>query len=221
MKLRIGFLLLISFSLLIGCSTNAASNTEQNDEEEQAKSEQQTEPSSDEDVVTIEDKTFTGDDLEFYTKMNELKLVVQIGSAEDDDTVAYLEEQRTYYENINVNLHSMIELYAMSLLAEEKNYFVPDEKLLKAVEDFNNNIEEVDEAVELIDEYGEQQYNRQIEEYIRQTMLRDRVAQELEEELIEENPEAIEEEINYLLEDKYDDLLMDQMSTLEMDIHLQ
>src|SRR5699024_11870096 len=89
------------------------------------------------------------------------------------------------------------------------------------LEDFNNNIEEVDEAVELIDEYGEQQYNRQIEEYIRQTMLRDRVAQELEEELIEENPEAIEEEINYLLEDKYDDLLMDQMSTLEMDIHLQ
>ncbi|HLR71843.1 MAG TPA: hypothetical protein VK085_10500 [Pseudogracilibacillus sp.] len=220
MKLRIGFLLLLSFSLLIGCSTNAQSNTEQNDGEE-AQSEQQTELQSDEDVVTIEDKTFTGDDLDFYTTMNQLKLVVQIESAEDDNTVAYIEEQRTYYENINVNLHSMIELYAMSLLAEEKNYFVPDEKLLAAVEDFNDNIQEVNEAVNLIDEYGEQKYNRQIEEYIRQTMLRDRVAQELEEELIEENPEALEEEINYLLEDKYDDLLMDQMSTLEMDIHLQ
>ena len=220
MKLRIGFLLLLSFSLLIGCSTNAQSNTEQNDGEE-AQSEQQTELQTDEDVVTIEDKTFTGDDLDFYTTMNQLKLVVQIESAEDDNTVAYIEEQRTYYENINVNLHSMIELYAMSLLAEEKNYFVPDEKLLAAVEDFNDNIQEVNEAVNLIDEYGEQKYNRQIEEYIRQTMLRDRVAQELEEELIEENPEALEEEINYLLEDKYDDLLMDQMSTLEMDIHLQ
>jgi len=220
MKLRIGFLLLLSFSLLIGCSTNAQSNTEQNDGEE-AQSEQQTELQSDEDVVTIEDKTFTGDDLDFYTTMNQLKLVVQIESAEDDNTVAYIEEQRTYYENINVNLHSMIELYAMSLLAEEKNYFVPDEKLLAAVDDFNDNIQEVDEAVDLIDEYGKQKYNRQIEEYIRQTMLRDRVAQELEEELIEETPEALEEEINYLLEDKYDDLLMDQMSTLEMDIHLQ
>src|SRR5699024_2449624 len=151
MKLRIGFLLLLSFSLLIGCSTNAQSNTEQNDGEE-AQSEQQTELQTDEDVVTIEDKTFTGDDLDFYTTMNQLKLVVQIESAEDDNTVAYIEEQRTYYENINVNLHSMIELYAMSLLAEEKNYFVPDEKLLAAVDDFNDNIQEVDEAVDLIDE---------------------------------------------------------------------
>src|SRR5690625_6706677 len=78
--------------------------------------------------------------------MNQIKLILQIDIEEGDDTIAYLEEQRTYYDNINVNLQSMIELYAMSLLAEEKNYFVPEDKLQTAIKKYNEKVSNVAEA---------------------------------------------------------------------------
>src|SRR5690625_2137133 len=161
------------------------------------------------------------DDLEFYTLMNRLKITLQMDVTKNDEEFSYLKEKVTYYENINVNLQSLIELYAMSLLAEEKNYFVPDEKLRDAVEDYNEQVAGNEEATEPVDSFGREKYNRNIEEYIRETILRDRIAGELEAELQEENPEAEEKEINYLLEKKFEDLYMDQLSTLEMEIHLQ
>lgn len=36
-----------------------------------------------------------------------------------------------HYEKTNEQLQNLIEIHAMSLLAKEKNYFVPDEKLTK------------------------------------------------------------------------------------------
>src|SRR5690625_96652 len=149
MKVRIGFLVLFSILLLIGCTTNAATDTEQHKEQEEAQQK------NDSRVVTIQDKTFDDDDLAFYTVMNQLKLILQIDAAENDETISYLEEQRTYYENINVNLQSMIELYAMSLLAEEKNYFVPDEKLQRAVKTLNEQVTDVKEATKLIEQFGQ------------------------------------------------------------------
>lgn len=204
---------------MTACAANDASVQEEPDEKSQDNTEEQRQ--DDAKVVTMEGKVFTEKDLNFYTTMNQLKLLLQINTATDDDTIHFLQEQQTYYENVNVNLQSMIELYAMSLLAEEKNYFVPAEKLQAAVEDLNEEIANVKEATKLVDDYGKEAYNRNIEEYMSQSILRDRIAAELKDELIEEHPNADEKEINYLLEDKFEDLMMDQISSLEMDIHLQ
>src|SRR5690625_129559 len=220
MKVRIGFLFLLIISMHIGCTSNAATDNEQNEVEQQEQNEVE-QQENDLRVVTIQEKTFDKEDLAFYTVMNQIKLILQIDVAEGDDTIAYLEEQRTYYDNINVNLQSMIELYAMSLLAEEKSYFVPEDKLQTAIKEYNEKVSNVAEANKLIEEYGQEKYNRNIEEYIRQTILRDRIAKELEEELMEENPDVGKEEINYLLEDKFEDLLMAQIASLDMNIHLQ
>src|SRR5699024_9997110 len=76
------------------------------------------------------------------------------------------------------------------------------------------------EATSLIEEFGEDTYKQKIDEYIRQVLLRDRIAQDLEQEVIDENPDASEEEINYLTENKYDDLYMAQMETLEVEVHV-
>lgn len=220
MKMRRGLILLLAL-FLIGCTSNAATeDTEQASADETAET-AETEQTADGKVVTIQDKTFDDDDLEFYTLMNKLKLILEMNEAESDDQTEYLEEQQTYYDNVNVNLQSMIELYAMSLLAEEKNYFVPDEKLQKLVKEFKEKVEKVEEATALIETFGEKKFNRNIEEYIRQTTLRDRIAGELKEEIEEENPDAIKDEILYMLEEKFEDLLMDQIYSLEMDIHIK
>src|SRR5690625_3932542 len=152
MKSRIVFLLVLSF-FLISCSTSAETNTETNEVE-------QSEETNDSRVVTIQEKTFEMDDLDFYTLMNRLKIALQMDETKNDEEISYLKEQVTYYENINVNLQSLIELYAMSLLAEEKNYFVPDEKLRDAVEDFNEQVAGNEEATELVDSFGREKYNR-------------------------------------------------------------
>lgn len=76
------------------------------------------------------------------------------------------------------------------------------------------------EATSLIEEFGEDTYKQKIDEYIRQVLLRDRITQDLEQEVIDENPDASEEEINYLTENKYDDLYMAQMETLEVEVHV-
>jgi len=221
-NIRSGFLIVLSCFLLLGCTTNAATDTEQDETENQEQSEvEQEEQRDDARVVTIEDKTFADEDFEFYTLMNQIKIALQIDVAESEKEVTYWEEQRAYYENVNVNLQSLIELYGMSLLAEEKNYFVPDEKLQDAVATYKERVNHVTEAVRLIEEFGQEKYNRHIEEYIRQTMLRDRIAKELEERIAEDNPEATEEEINYMVEQEFEELLMSHMATLEMEIHLK
>lgn len=213
---RLTFILIISSLLLGGCTTPSEGSNEEVVEESEKK-----EIASDSKVVTINGKTFNEDDLEFYTLINKVKIQLQVAESNDEDQRTYYEEQLEYYDNINVNLQSLIELYAMSLLAEEKNYFVPDEKLQDAVKKFNEQVENNEASISLIESYGREKYNRNIQEYVRQTMLRDRIAKELEEEVLEEKPDAEEAEISYFLEDKFEELYAAQIATLDMEIHLQ
>lgn len=213
---RLTFILIISSLLLGGCTTPSEGSNEEVVEESEKK-----EIASDSKVVTINGKTFNEDDLEFYTLINKVKIQLQVAESNDEDQRMYYEEQLEYYDNINVNLQSLIELYAMSLLAEEKNYFVPDEKLQDAVKKFNEQVENNEVSVSLIESYGREKYNRNIQEYVRQTILRDRIAKELEEEVLEEKPDAEEAEISYFLEDKFEELYAAQIATLDMEIHLQ
>ena len=52
-------------------------------------------------------------------------------------------------------------------------------------------------------------------------MLRDRIAADIEKTVREENPQAGEQEIRFLIKDHYDDLYQDQVSQLELVINLK
>lgn len=209
-------------TLLSACSSSEANESTESSESVKTK---EIETENDEsNVITINDHDFSFGDLDFYKLMNEIKVDLQAADMEEADKgeiEAYLEEQLGYYENVNVNLQSLIELYAMTLLAEEKNYFVPDEKLEKKITEFKKVVEGNESASERVNEFGEQAFNRNIQEYIRQSTLRDRIASDLKEEIVEENEDATEHEINYLLEERFDDLYNGQLGTLELDIHIK
>src|SRR5699024_1820594 len=138
-----------------------------------------------------------------------------------NDKMVYWDEQLAQYDNINIGLQSMIEIIAMSLLAEEKNYFVPDEKLTTKVEEFEQQIEGNKAVEQLIQDYGEKDYQHHLREYIRQSTLRDRVAHELGDEIAEENPDATDIERNFLLNEKFEELFIDQLASLEVEIQLK
>lgn len=210
---------------LIGCSGNQQIDPDADgiDEQDEIKTDHAKEIGENniKDIVTIEDKTFDEEDLNFYTLMNKIKIILQIDATDDEDEKNYYREQLNYYDFTNANLQSLIELYSITLLAEEKNYFVPDEKLEKALEKYEDQIQNVPEAVDLIETFGKETYKRKLKEYVRQSMLRERVVNELKEDIEADNPDADELEINYTLEKYFDDLLMDQIASLDLEIHLQ
>lgn len=220
---------LLLIATMSACQNEEVDDTGDKEEQAEEQAEDQTEDQdAEEKVITIEDKTFLYEDLEFYKLMNKIKVDLQLAKDLEEletekqaDREVYAEEELEYYENVNVNLQSLIELYAMSELAAEKNYFVPDEKLEKLVAEFTERVKENEFANERLEEYGEQEFNRNIREYVRQATLRDRIAGELKEEIEEENPDASEAEISYLLEDKFESLYSDQLVSLELDIHLK
>src|SRR5690625_1318669 len=135
MKVSYKLLILIVVILLVGCSTkdNAEINDSDVDEGADIEAEKEEEQGDNlpKEIVTIEDKTFDQEDLDFYTLMNKIKITLQIDAAKDEEEIDYYKDQFKYYDFVNANLQSLIELYAVTLLAEEKNYFVPDEKLQK------------------------------------------------------------------------------------------
>lgn len=220
-------LLLVVF-LIASCASDADSNEAVDKEVENQAADESNQEEGSESIVTIDGEDMTRDDLAFYTLMDKIKIELNRAEDEEDlageelaDKNAYWDEQLAQYENVNIGLQSMIEIKSMSLLAAEKNYFVPDEKLEVKVEDFEKQTEGNEAVAQLIQEYGEKDYHYHLREYVRESTLRDRVAEDLSEDIAEENPDASEIERNFLLNDEFEDLFMDQLASLEVEIHLE
>ena len=179
-------------------------------------------------IVTIENHGFLKEDMEFYTLMQKVKNEVdRVNDAEDltgkelDESNNFWEAQNKQYDNINAQLQNMIEIHAMSLLAKEKNYYIPMEKLDAEVERLNAVIDTVPTLQKMIQRYGEKNYKVNIRGYMEERMLRDRIAADIKKTVREENPQADEQEIRFLIKDHYDDLYQDQVSQLELVINLK
>lgn len=220
------FVILLIILFISACSTNDVTNDVTNNVNENEAENELT--SNKGDVVTIKDKTFSEEELAFYKLMNKIKVELQLAQDVDElageeaeERITYLKEQIDYYDHYNANLQELIEVYSMSLLAEEKNYFVPDEKLEDNVQEFKELISGIEEIEQRIAEFGEDDFNDHIQEYIRQTNLRDRVVAELEEEIISDNPDKAAQEINFLLGEEYEELYQAHVATLELEIHVQ
>lgn len=217
-SLMLSFLLTIAF-LLGACSEET---------EEPNTSKQQETNILEDRVITIQDKTFTKDDLEFYTLMKKIQIetnryfdLEQQNDEERKSLNDYWDEQLSYYDNINVQLQHLVELYAISLLAEEKHYDVPSEKLEKEVETFRSGVKDIEKANQLILDYGEARYNQNIYDYTRQSILRDRVVADLEEQIREEQPTILDQELNYVLSKQFEELYIDQVNDLVIEVHVK
>ena len=217
--LVLGLLMLISLG---ACANESTSAVEQPDNDKNIQSNEV------ESVATIEGKTFDTEDLAFYTFMEQIEIEANRyhdleGLAADTaaERDLFWDEQAAYLENINVQLQNMVEIYAIRLLAEEKHYDVPMEKLDAAVNQFKDSIAEIDTVQAMIQEYGETKFNRNIQDYMRSSLLRDRVVNDLLQAIQTEKPEQTEQEQSYQLQQDYEELLIDQMNTLEIEIHVK
>lgn len=179
-------------------------------------------------IVSIEGHQFFENDMDFYTFMQKLKNEVnRINDAEGligkelEDNDQFWEAQNKQYDNINVQLQKMIDMHAMSLLAKEKNYFIPVEKLEAEVKRFNAVIADLPTVQEMIQQYGEKNYKSNIRLYLEESMLRDRIIGDIEKEVGEKNPDASNQEINFLVKEFYEELYQDHLSQLELHINVK
>lgn len=177
-------------------------------------------------VVTINKKDFYQTDLTLYGLMEKIK--IEWNRAADQakltgtalaDKEKYWDEQIAYYDNENVLLQQLIEINAMALLGEEKNYFIPDEKLEQAMKKLEQDIANNQAAMKLVEEYRERDVKKGMQAYVQRSLLRDRVAKDLEKQLIADHPEASEAEINYELNQSYEALYQDQLGSLDITIY--
>jgi len=211
-------IIMISF----GCAEKKSSLTKKTDTEPVSQVE------TGDAVVTIEGTTLTYNDMEFYTFIQKLKnesnRIADAKHLQGEDlekSEAYWNTQNEHYEKTNAQLQHMIEIHSMSLLAEEKNYFVPDDQLNEAVEELKLVIESNEVLKKMLYDYGEKNFSLSIPNYMRESLLRDRIANDIEKMVLEEIPDASEQELNYEVNTRYDELAMEQLSSLEMKIHLK
>ncbi|WP_301107742.1 hypothetical protein [Sporosarcina sp.] len=177
-------------------------------------------------VIEIEGKTFTKNEMEFYALMQ--KIFIERNRSEDvknsneiEKTNNYWDSQAAQYDNVNVQLQSLIEVHAMALLAKEKNYFVPPEETEEAVEDIHEQISTNPDIKKLVSDFGENQFDIEIFPYMQEYLLKQRVMAEVEKDVRSTHDGASEQEISYESNAMYDDLYEDQVSGMELKFYIK
>src|SRR5690625_657760 len=143
-----GFMLLIIFLLVSGCGNPA-------DEEENTVNGHDDEPetigASDDsketelpEHITIEGNGYDQIDIAYFTLFEKIKIemarfedIEEKNKGEAAERNSYWDDQLKLYENENIRIQNLIELVSMALLAEEKNYFIPDERLQKELDEWH------------------------------------------------------------------------------------
>lgn len=177
-------------------------------------------------VLTINGITIKKEQFDFYVLMNKVTIElqrhanVQVEIAKKTNANrAYWEEQLQQVENENVQLQSVIEWVAMALLAEEKGYVITKEELQQQLDKYRRQLKNVPHANAMVTSFGETLFEKYIAEYVRIQLLRDDVIADLREQLEQESEFHSDRELNYLLQERYEDLFVDQVKSLQIEIH--
>jgi hypothetical protein len=203
---------------LAGCSDNRRDATVEPlpEKEQSAESEK---------VIEMEGTTFNKKEMEFYALMQ--KIFIERNRSEDlkanpeDEINTYWDSQAAQYDNINVQLQSLIEVHAMALLAKEKNFFVPPEETDEAVEDIRKQISINPEIQKLVENFGNDEFDIEISPYMEEYLLKQRVMTEIEKDVRSTRPDVSEQEISYESNAMYDELYEDQVKSMELKFHIK
>lgn len=176
-------------------------------------------------LAEVDDKEIIGEMVEFQQLLSllHIELVRTEGKATMDDvTFAKMsrlwEDQERQVSHINYTLTSMIRTLAMAKLAEEKGHAIPQELVLEQTDQFLNQYRD-DATMTLIEEFGTDRFQAQLEAYTKDWLLARLVYQDMVVDVQEKYPDKGVEEIQYLANEQYEDLLVAQMETLQVTIH--
>lgn len=176
-------------------------------------------------VATINGEWVTNEDLEFYRFINELHIAISqekdksvYEGKELEDRLAYWDEQKELIQDHNQLLTQIIRLRSIALLGVEKGHEATQEEIATEIENVRQQYEEFDVAREMIQEYGEERFWNKEEQQYELIVLSQKVQNDLITKVREENPDVNDQEVMYLAQKLYDELLVSQVGSLEIDI---
>ncbi|UCZ54054.1 SurA N-terminal domain-containing protein [Bacillus shivajii] len=218
-KRVIPFFLLVMIFLLAACSEEEVTETV-NDPD------QDSEVETSGVLATVDDTEITSDTVEFQQLLGllHLEMVRAEGAASmDEETLDYMKEfwdqQEEQVRNINHTLTSMIRTLAMEKLAEEKGHTVSAEEILAQYEQFTEQYKHFPETQSLIEEYGTERFSHNLEGYTKSWLMARKVYEDVYYDVENDNPNMEEDELQYLASEQYEELLVSQMETVQVNIH--
>ena len=176
-------------------------------------------------VATINGEWVTNEDIQFYQFINQLHIA--IGREKDQKNLkgdalkqseAYWITQEKTLQDQNQLLTQIVRLRAMALLGEEKGHSATAEEVDAEVNNVRKQYEQYDSAQKLIAEYGEEKFWDKEKQQYELIVLSQKVQNDLISQVKKENPDVNEQEIMYLAQKQYEELLVSQVNSLEIEI---
>ncbi|NMD72344.1 hypothetical protein HHO41_18910 [Bacillus sp. DNRA2] len=174
-------------------------------------------------VATINGEPINTDDVEFYRFINKLHIAINreadqesYKGAELEQRMAHWDEQEKQSENQNQLLTQIIRLRSMAMLAKDKGHTASAEEITKEIDAIRSKYEQSEVAKDLISKFGEDKFWRKEQSQYEYIVLTQKVQKDVTEKVKKENPNVGEQEINFLAQKEYEDLLVSQVSSLDI-----
>jgi len=176
-------------------------------------------------VATINGEWITNEDIEFYRFINELHIAINREQAKEkysgkelEGVLANLDNQVESIQDQNTLLTQIIRLRSMALLGLEKGHEASNEEIKSEINNVKGQYAEHEVAQAMIKEYGEEKFWEKQEKQYELIVLSQKVQADLINKVKEENPNVNEQEILYLAQKQYDELLVSQVNSLNIEI---
>lgn len=176
-------------------------------------------------VALINGEWVTDDDIAFYRFINDLHIAIgrekdkgQYEGAELEERSAHWDEQQEIVQEQNQLLTQIIRLRSMALLGKEKGFIATKQEIETEIDNVRKQYEEFEVAQEMIKEYGEEKFWEKEEQQYELIVLSQKVQNDLISQVKKENPNVNQQEILYLAQKKYEELLVSQVNSLDIEI---
>lgn len=176
-------------------------------------------------VATINGEWITDEDIEFYRFINELHINIsrekdksKLEGEELEESLAYWESQEKLNEDNNQLLTQIIRLRSMALLGQEKGHKAAEDEVQAEIENIRAQYEESDIALKMIQEYGEDKFWEKEQKQYELIVLSQKVQNDLISQVKKENPDVNDQEVLYLAQKQYEELLVSQVNSLEIEV---
>lgn len=176
-------------------------------------------------VAMINGEWVTNEDIEFYRFINDLHIAIsrekdkaQYQGKELEEKLAYWDDQEKLVQDQNQLLTQIIRLHSMALLGEEKGHKATNEEVKTEVDNVRKQYEEYKVAKDMIQDYGEEKFWDKEKKQYELIVLSQKVQNDLISQVKKENPDVNQQEILYLAQKKYEELLVSQVNSLDIEI---
>lgn len=176
-------------------------------------------------VALVNGELVTHQDIDFYRFINKLHIAIskeqnkqKLQGEELEKANASLDSQEKQIDNQNTLLTQIIRLRAMALLGEEKGYKAEPAEVTAEIDKVKAEYDKYATAKEMITEYGAEDFWKKQEQQYQLIVLSQKVQNDVVDNVKKENPNVNEQEIQFLAQKEYEELLVSQVNSLDIDI---